>query len=119
MDIFQEWLNLNTPADESQYKRDVELETPLFRSGIMRIWVDSNLNKWVRVEMNGESMSVTRYFRKRRHGKKWMRQQFERTERRLFKGCYPLSMPQLDTFTGEYTLTLEFDEVSDARVYES
>jgi len=27
MDIFQEWLNLNTPADESQYKRDVELDT--------------------------------------------------------------------------------------------
>lgn len=112
MDIFQEWLNLNTPADESQYKRDVELETPLFRSGIMRIWVDSNLNKFVRVEMNGESMSITRYFRKRRHGKKWMRQQFKRVERRLFKGCYPLSVPQLDPDSGEYTLTLEFDEVS-------
>jgi len=114
MDILQEWLKLNTPTDNSQYKRDIELETPLFRSGIMRIWVDANFNKWVRVEMNGESLSITRYFRKRRQGKKWMRQQFERVERHLFKGCYPTSMPQFDATSGEYTLTLEFDEVSDA-----
>lgn len=110
----KKWLDLSNAqpnANPKDYKRDVEVHTPKFDTAITRVWTSSNGRAVVYAEVDGDMLSIARYFRKRRQAKKWVKQRMEEMWVDIFTNCYPVTAPFVEADRSSYEVTFAYDEV--------